>query len=145
MTLRKLFGCCLASLVAALICAEIALADTVVVVSAKNTDMRLTSEQVGKIFLGKVDTFPNGGSAEPVDQAEGSPVRDDFYVKVAHKSPAQLNAYWARIIFTGSGHPPKLREDSIAVRREVAGNVRAIGYIDRSAVDASVRIVLIPQ
>lgn len=119
-------------------------ADVVVIVSADSDITRLTPEQATKIFLGKIDTFPNGNRAVPVDQAEGSAARDEFYSKVVHKNSSQLTAYWARIIFTGDGRPPKLLEGNAAIRKAVADNPDAIGYIDRSAVDSSVRIILEP-
>lgn len=119
-------------------------ADVVVVVSAKSAVKSLTAEQVTKIFLGKVVTFPDGKSALPIDQPEGSAIRDEFYSKVARKSPSQLTAYWAKIIFTGDGRPPKRLADSLAVRKAIASNPNAIGYIERSAVNRSVRVVLAP-
>ncbi len=120
-------------------------ADVVVVVSSKSPVKSLTTEQVTKIFLAKVSTFPDGKTAAlPIDQPEGSAVRDEFYAKVVHKSPSQLTAYWAKVIFTGDGRPPKLLSDNLAVRKAIAGNPSAIGYIDKSAVNRSVRVVLIP-
>jgi ABC-type phosphate transport system substrate-binding protein len=119
-------------------------ADVVVVVSAKSSIKSLTAEQVTKIFLGKVVTFPDGKTALPIDQPEGNAVRDEFYTKVAHKSPSQLTAYWAKIIFTGDGRPPKRLADNLAVRKAIASNPNAIGYIDKSAVNRSVRVVLAP-
>jgi ABC-type phosphate transport system substrate-binding protein len=118
--------------------------DVVVVVSSKNPVTSLTAEQVTKIFLGKVVTFPNGQTALPIDQPEGSVIRDEFYSKVAHKNPSQLTAYWAKVIFTGDGRPPMLLVDNIAVRKAVAKNPNAIGYIDKSAVNRSVKVVLEP-
>src|SRR3970040_162670 len=119
-------------------------AEVVVVVSSKSPVKSLTSEQTTKIFLGKVVTFPNGQTAFPIDQPEGSAVRDEFYSKVARKNPSQLTAYWAKVIFTGDGRPPKLLADNLAVRKAIASNPNAIGYIDKSAVNRSVRVVLKP-
>lgn len=116
-------------------------ADFVVVVSAKSPMSSLTSEQVGEIFLGKVSNFPAGGATTPVDQIEGAPVRDDFYNKVTGKSAAQMKAYWSKIIFTGKGQPPKEVPDSVAVKKIVADSPSAIGYIDKSALDGSVKAV----
>lgn len=122
----------------------IAHADVVVVVSSKSSVSSLTTEQAAKIFLGKVATFPNERSAFPIDQPEGSPIRDEFYSKVAHKNSSQLTAYWAKIIFSGEGRPPKLIAGDVAVRKAVASNPNAIGYIDKNAVNRSVRVVLKP-
>ena len=119
-------------------------ADVVVIVSAKSHLTSLTAEQTARIFLGKVSNFPDDGDAIPVDQAEGSPIRDEFYSKVVHKNSSQLSAYWAKIIFTGDGRPPEKLESNVAVRKAVAKNPSVIGYIDKSAVDKSVRVILAP-
>jgi ABC-type phosphate transport system substrate-binding protein len=116
-------------------------ADVVVVVSAKSAEGNLSANQVVDIFLGKASSFPGGGQVIPVDQAEGSPVREEFYSKVAGKSPAQLKAYWARLIFSGKGQPPKDVPDSAAVKKQVADNPNAIGYIDQGSVDGTVKAV----
>ena len=119
-------------------------ADVVVIVSAKSSITLLTAAQTTRIFLGKVDSFPDDSDAFPIDQAEGSAIRDEFYSKVVHKSSSQLAAYWAKVIFTGDGRPPEMLESDMAVRKTVAKNPNAIGYIDKSAVDKSVRVILAP-
>lgn len=124
--------------------APVAHSEVVVVVSSKSTVSSLTAEQAAKIFLGKLATFPNDNSAFPIDQPEGSAIRDEFYSKVAHKNSSQLTAYWAKIIFAGDGRPPKLIAGDAAVRKAVANNPNAIGYIDKNAVNRSVRVVLKP-
>lgn len=124
---------------------SVACADVVIIVSAKSPVQRLSAEQTARIFLGKVSAFPEGGNATPVDQPEGSSVRDEFYAKVTKKNSSQLTAYWAKVIFTGGDScPPKLLEGNMAVRRAVAGNTGLIGYVDRSVLDNSVRVVLDP-
>jgi ABC-type phosphate transport system substrate-binding protein len=131
-------------LLCALISAASVRADVVVVVSTRSSVTRLNSDHIAKIFLGKSNMFPGGGNALPVDQSEGSSVRDEFYLKVANKSAAQLTAYWAKVIFTGDGYPPRLLDGNAAVKRAVANNPNAIGYIDKGAVDSSVRVILEP-
>jgi ABC-type phosphate transport system substrate-binding protein len=141
-----MFRCCLILplFVTVSVFAESAHADVVVIVSSRSTVTSLTAEQATKIFLGKVVTFPNGQDALPIDQPEGSAVRDEFYAKVVHKNPSQLTAYWAKVIFTGDGRPPNLLADSLAVRKAIAHDPNAIGYIEKSDVNRSVRVVLDP-
>lgn len=55
---------------------------------------------------------------------------------------AQVRATWARITFTGKGTPPKELKSDAEVKAFVAADPRAIGYIDASAVDPSVKAVL---
>jgi ABC-type phosphate transport system substrate-binding protein len=119
-------------------------ADVVVIVSAKSHVTGIKAEQAARIFLGKTSTFPDNGDAVPIDQAEGSPIREEFYSKVVHKTSTQLAAYWAKIIFTGDGRPPEMLNGNAAVRKAVADNPNAIGYIDKSAVNKSVKVILAP-
>jgi hypothetical protein len=68
-------------------------------------------------------------------------VRDRFYAQYAGKSPAQVKAHWAKIIFTGRGQPPRQVPDSVEARKAIAANPNAIGYIDSRHVDPSVRVL----
>ena len=116
-------------------------ADVVAVVSAKNPITAMDKNQVADIFLGKTSRFPNGAQAVPIDQAEGSAVRDEFYSKVLERTAAQMKAYWSKILFTGRGQPPPSVSSDIEMKQRVSENAAALGYIDRSLVDDSVRIV----
>jgi len=116
-------------------------ADVVAVVSSKNPVTAMDKSQLADIFLGKASRFPNGVRAVPIDQAEGAPDRDEFYGKVVGKTASQIKAYWSKIIFTGRGQPPPSVSNSIEMKKRIADNPDAIGYIDRSLVDDSVRVV----
>ncbi len=119
-----------------------AAAELVVIVSARNPVGALRADQVADIFLGQVGHFPDGGEAVALDEGVGSPLRNEFYAKVTAKTPALVKAYWSKMIFTGRGHPPREAPNSAAIRKLVADHPALIGYIDKSALDASVKPVL---
>jgi hypothetical protein len=133
----------LAAFLLSLIAGGAGAAEMVVIVSAKSTVGAQRAEQVADIFLGQVGRFPDGAAAFALDQALGSPLRNEFYAKVAAKSPALMKAHWAKMIFTGRGQPPREAPNSAAVRKLVADNPAVIGYIDKTALDASVKPVLL--
>jgi ABC-type phosphate transport system substrate-binding protein len=129
--------------IAAALCTSLpAFADVVIIVNPKNPVSSLTPQQVAQIFLGRAGSFPGGGAVTPIDLREGAPARDEFYAKVTEKSPGQLKAYRARQMFSGNGAPPRELTDAAAVRRAVATDPSAIGYVDRTAVDGSVKEIL---
>jgi len=119
-----------------------AVADVVAVVSARNPVASLSRHQIADIFLGKAQRFPDGRPAVPVDQREGAAERDAFYLEVTGRSPAQIKAYWSKIIFTGRGQPPPEVSNSRQVKQFIAEHPNAIGYIDDKLVDDSVRVLL---
>jgi ABC-type phosphate transport system substrate-binding protein len=123
------------------LCSGPSIADVVAVVSSNSPVSALSKNQVADIFLGKASRFANGEPALPIDQAEGSAERDEFYAKVAGKAAPQVKAYWAKIIFTGRGHPPAEASNSAEVKKLVVKDPNAIGYIDKSMVDGSVKVV----
>jgi ABC-type phosphate transport system substrate-binding protein len=125
----------LAALAATAFAAAPAMAEVAVVVGAKAADSSFTKEQVAQFFLGKSTAMT------PIDQAESSPVRAEFYKKVADKDAAQAKALWSKLVFTGKATMPKEVADNAAVKAAVAANPKAIGYIDKSAVDATVKVV----
>lgn len=96
----------------------------------------LTKDQVADLFLGKSQAFT------PIDQSEGSPVYAEFYKKATGRDTAQVKSTWSRIVFSGKGQPPKQLPDSAAVKKAVASDPKAVGYVEKSAVDGSVKTVL---
>lgn len=133
--------CCAVLLVSLILAGRIAAAEVVAVVSVKSPVTTLSKNQVADIFLGKSNRFPEGGPAMPIDQAEGSALRDEFYAVLVGKSSAQMKAHWSKIIFTGRGQPPREVPNSIEVKNLVANNPNAIGYIELSQLDSSLRVV----
>jgi ABC-type phosphate transport system substrate-binding protein len=95
----------------------------------------LTADQVSDIYLGKSQ------SSTPLDQPESAPIRAEFYKRATGKDLPQVKATWARLAFTGKAQPPK-EFDAAGVKKEVAGNPKAIGYLDSAAVDGSVKVLL---
>jgi ABC-type phosphate transport system substrate-binding protein len=121
-----------------------AMADVVAVVSAKSPVTVLSKSQVIDIFLARTVRFPDGRPAVPIDQTEGTAARSEFYTDFGGKSAAQIKAYWSKIIFTGRGQPPKEVPSGDEIKKLLALNPSAIGYIDRNLVDDSLRIVCQP-
>ena len=118
-----------------------AAADLVVVVSADNPTPVLSKEEVVRIFLGRYRQFPTGQGAEPYDQGPESAERNLFYERLVGKTAAQINAYWARLIFTGRTRPPLAYTALDQLVDSLGQNPNAIGYIDRSRVNRRLRIV----
>jgi hypothetical protein len=96
----------------------------------------ISKEQVADVYLGR------SSGLMPIDQAANSPIYAEFYKKATGRDIDQVKAIWSKIIFTGRGLPPKQMVDSAAVKKAVAANPKAIGYIEKSAVDTSVKVVL---
>jgi len=140
MHLVKSVGICIIGLALSLSADAIA-ADVVAVVSSRSSVTALRANQITDIFLGKSNRFPDGSPAVPIDQVEGSAARDEFYLKIAGKSPAQMKAHWSKIIFTGRGQPPREVANSVEMKKLISENPNVIGYIEQSLVDDRVKVL----
>ena len=117
-----------------------AFADVAVIVHPSNTDA-LDNGSISRIFIGKAKSFPGGGQAVPINQAEGGAVTNEFNDTVLKKSASQLKAYWSKLVFTGKGTPPTEVANDSEVIKLISANPSLIGYVDSAAVDSSVKVI----
>ena len=96
----------------------------------------LTKDQAADVFLGK------NTARTPVDQPEAAAIRAEFYTKLTGRTLAQVRSTWSRLVFSGNGQLPKELPDAAAVKKAVAADPKTVGYIDKSAVDGSVKVLL---
>ena len=114
--------------------AEVRAEEIVVIVNL--TAAPMSKEQIADVYLGRNDDFI------PIDQPVGSGIYVEFYKKVTGRDSAQIKAIWSRLLFTDRGIAPKQLPNSAAVKKAVAANPKAVGYIEKSAVDASIKVAL---
>lgn len=100
----------------------------------------LDSATIKKIYLGKAKSLP----VMPIELEDGVSLKNEFHSKVTGKTEAQLQAYWAKKVFTGKGKPPESVASSAIMKNKVSSINNAIGYIDESDVDGSVKVIFRP-
>jgi ABC-type phosphate transport system substrate-binding protein len=122
---------------------ELAVAEGVVVVVAnKDNQMKvLTKKQVIDIYMGRTSLFPNGQAALPLDQNSDSSIRKLFYQNLVNKTVSEINAYWARLLFSGRASPPRTVESVTSVINIIKNNKAAIGYIQLEDLTNDVQVI----
>jgi hypothetical protein len=116
-------------------------ADMVVVASPKSSIEHLSRQEVVYLYMGRLRQLPSGIPAVPLDLAVDSPERADFYRQLVSKEPAEIRAYWARLIFSGGTHPPLMAENREDMIQRLNSKPGAIGYLERAKVDSRVKVV----
>ena len=115
-------------------------ADLAIVVHPENPNT-LDVLQVKKIFLGKTRMYPDGSEASPFQQVKESVIRKEFNKRVLKKKEWHLNAYWARMLFSSKGKPPRTMDSTQAMKNMIAKNRNAIGYFDSADVDGTLKVL----
>ena len=117
-------------------------AQVAVVAGAHSGATALSTDQVAALYLGKMDKTPGIDALVLIDQPETAPAREQLYAKVLGKSAAQVKAAWTRLVFSGKAQLPRELGSAAEVKKFLAGNPNAIGYIEKSDVDSSVKVLL---
>jgi hypothetical protein len=125
---------CVATVLVALMASVANAGDIVVIMGPAGS--AVTKDQVSNVYLGRSKDF------KPVDLPESDLIREAFYKKATDRDLAQVKALWSRITFTGQGQPPLEEPSADAVKKAVASDPKAIGYIHKSDVDGTVKVVL---
>jgi ABC-type phosphate transport system substrate-binding protein len=114
--------------------------DITVIANGNNDLGTLTRKQIADIYMGRTTCLPNGSVPLPLDYQGDSAVRTRFYQSITGKNMAQINAYWARLSFTGQANPPRRLADKATIMQVVGKNQGALGYVDSIAPDADANV-----
>ena len=118
-------------------------ADIAVIVHRENPVHTLTARQVSDFYLGRARNIESSELLNIYEQPVDSTLREKFFHGLNGMNLKQLNAYWARLRFSGEVLPPISLPDSLAMLNTVRRDRNAMGYVDAATLDSSVRIVLL--
>ena len=114
--------------------------EVVVITNLENANV-IDRAYVVKVYTGAVKGWPDGSPIFVLDYGQDSELRKIFYSRFIGKSPAAMRAIWSQNIFTGKAMPPRVTQEDSEMKRIVAGNRNAIGYIRASQIDRTIKVV----
>jgi ABC-type phosphate transport system substrate-binding protein len=115
--------------------------DIVVVMNLKSGVESLNRDDVIDIFMGRNRQLSTGETALPLDLPNSAIEREYFYSRLTNKSKSEINAYWARLIFTGRATPPTLLHSQDETIQMVIKNRNSVGYLGKSKLDPRLKVV----
>ena len=122
--------------------AQVWAGEVVIVVNKSNNLSSLSSSELKNIFLGKRSRWDDNSKIVIYCQRPGD-VNQTFVNDYVNKSPQQFYTYWKKMLFTGKGSPPIELNNDQDVLTFVSADQNAIGYISKSSVNESVRVLTI--
>lgn len=100
------------------------------VIVNKNSELiSLNRQQIVNLFLGRARSFPNGKQSKTFDYKMGSTLRQNFFEWLTGKNISDIDAYWARLRYSGRMSPPKEISNIKNTLAMVRKNPNAIAYI----------------
>jgi ABC-type phosphate transport system substrate-binding protein len=130
------------ALFALVLLATAARAGDFAVIVNKDNASPVDKEMIARIYSGDLKSWTDGAPVMPIDLPESNPARVSFSTELLGKTVANLKALWAQMIFSGKALPPRQVATDDDVKKLVAGNKGAIGYITPTSVDNSIKVLL---
>jgi ABC-type phosphate transport system substrate-binding protein len=116
-------------------------AEFVVVVNKNNSIESLSKREVIDIYMGRYLTFPDGEAAKPVDLPAQSKMKNDFYLQLVNQNEQKINAYWARLLFSGRAKPPETTKSIEDAINKLQQSQYSIGYLPADQLTDQVKVV----
>ncbi|WP_423708201.1 hypothetical protein [Undibacterium sp. WLX3042] len=104
---------------------------------------KLSKDEVINIYMGRTRKLANGLTGIPIDLSNTNQEKMQFYSLLVGKELAEINSYWARLRFSGLGHPPIQVNNAEEAISLVSENKGAIAYIDSRKIDKRVKLILL--
>ncbi|MCL1035817.1 hypothetical protein L2750_01415 [Shewanella submarina] len=112
-----------------------------VVVNADSGIESLTHNELVDIFMGRYRTFPDGRSVTVYENASDQQVREAFYRSLVNRNLAQVNAYWARLQFSGRVRQPEEIRNLESLSERIGSTPSAISFVRSSDVTDKMKVV----
>lgn len=101
----------------------------VIVVNSNAQFDQLNQKQVMSLFLGRSKFFPSGNKVKAIDYPVDSSQRAAFYQALTGKNIAAIDAYWARLKYSGRVNSPQPLADSQQIIKAVSEEPGTIAYL----------------
>jgi ABC-type phosphate transport system substrate-binding protein len=107
------------------------------IVVSKASQQKANNSEIKEIFLGARLTWANGSKILVIDQSDSESGKL-FYNKFLEKSTSQIRMQWTKLVLSGQATAPEKVNDDEDVKKALANNPNAIGYISSKFLDSSV-------
>jgi hypothetical protein len=112
-----------------------------VVVSEQSQISAFEVDDIADVYLGRSKVLDSLYINQVIDRK--GEVRRRFFKSVTQMRESQVNAYWAKLKFSGSMRAPEQVESDSRVFEKLLVNPQAIGYTSkRPDVDSGIKVVL---
>ena len=115
----------------------------VIIVSPQQTPLSISKNALRATFGMRLRNWPDQTPVHVFVLPDENPTHSAFSKQILNIYPHQLRLAWDRLVFSGTGQAPTEVDSEEEMREMVAKTPGAIGYLRRSMVNDSVRILQI--
>ncbi len=111
-----------------------------VVAIVNNANTFADKQLIGRLYTLEIKSWPDGSRAILYELSVDSE-RDEFCMTYTGKSADMIDSILAKAVFVGRSKPRKIFKSDAEIMGEVAKEKDAVGYVNESSLNNSVRVV----
>lgn len=104
-------------------------------------EINLSRNMLNDIFGMRLKKWEDGSPIKVFVLPDNHPLHIEFSKKILRVFPYQLRNAWDRLVFSGTGEEPIQVSTEQQMRARVGSTPGAIGYLSRSMIDETVKIL----
>lgn len=112
-----------------------------VVVSPNSQIETITKKELAALYLGRKRAVESGVSLYAIDR-DGE-LRSEFFQHISNMSINQIDAYWARLRFSGRVAPLKSLDEAGELKQYLIENPKFIGYLSEKPQQDELKVVMV--
>ncbi|MGF1697722.1 hypothetical protein L4C54_18835 [Vibrio lamellibrachiae] len=116
-------------------------ADIYVVVSQDSHIESISKSELAALYLGRQRPVNNDIRLNPLDR--GGEIRANFFESITNMSVNQVNAYWAKLRFSGRVRPLDKFDDVALLEQKLLSNPASIGYLEANPENELLKVVMV--
>lgn len=114
-----------------------------VVANSEAPIANLSKKELRDLYLGRSKSFPNGEYAKVIDRQGNEELRTKFFKTVCNMSPRKVDAFWAKLVFSGRMHPLEKMEADSEVLSSLNDNKYALAFVSSAPAHANLKIIMV--
>ena len=117
--------------------------DIYVLANRNNPLSQVRLDDIRDFYLGRRLVINDREYALVYDRGEESRIREKFFNRIAGMPIRQVDAYWARLVFSGRMLPLSKVESNKELLERIGSQKNAIGYTDVKPQHPEIKVVLV--
>jgi hypothetical protein len=101
----------------------------------------LDQKQIVDLYMGRTSTLDDGTPIQAIELSDDTQLKQHFYDVLVDKSVHEINAYWARLLFSGRAIPPLSVSTINKLITRISENKQAVGYIWKKDLTNQVKVI----
>lgn len=112
-----------------------------IIVNASVPDRSYTVQELRSIFAMQRPIWSNGGKIQVFVLADDNPLHREFTKTKLNMFPHQFRRIWDRLLFSGTGQPPRQVDSLEEMIEKISTVPNSIGYAGAAPANKNIRIL----